>query len=132
MGSFSHDLRRFRSNTEKKLDMIVRKIVFDVYRRIVKRSPVDTGRFRANNQISLNSLPPDSVFQFGKNRGAILRKGQDVLKAFELGDTVFIYNNVVYALALEYGHSQQAPEGIYRISVQELMAHIGAVAGSVK
>jgi hypothetical protein len=50
------------------------------------------------------------------------------LAQFKLGDTVFIYNNVEYILALEFGSSKQAPAGMFRISFEEIVQHLGGVA----
>lgn len=132
MGSFTEDLKRFGAKTEKAISMVVRKIVLDVHRRVVMRSPVDVGRFRANNQISLNDLPSSSTLAFDKNGAATIRKGEVVMATFDLGDTVFIYNNVAYALPIEYGHSKRAPGGVYRISIQDILTHINKYAREAK
>jgi hypothetical protein len=47
------------------------------------------------------------------------------MDGYDIGDTIFLHNNVEYALALEYGQSSRAPEGVYRISAMELIAKIG-------
>ena len=125
MGSFSADITRFCGNTKEGISRAVRKLVLDLHSNIVRRSPVDTGRFRANNQVSLNSIPSDAVLAFDKSGSATITVGESVMVRFEVGDTVFLYNNVEYALALEYGHSTQAPQGVYRLSVMELVAKLG-------
>lgn len=129
MDSFTLDLQRFRLKTEQQISQAVRKIVLDLHTSIVMRSPVDTGRFRANNSVSLHNLGKDATFEVDKEGTATISRGGQVLAHYELGDTLFIYNNVGYALALEYGHSKQkAPHGIYRISVQELVSNFAGGA----
>jgi hypothetical protein len=130
MGDFARDISKFCRDTETTLELACKKVVFDLYRRVLRRSPVDTGRFRANNQIALNSMPSSTIIEFDKDGNAVLREGKTVLQSFKLGDTAFIYNNVAYALALEYGHSKQAPSGVYRISLQEIMSHFEQIAGA--
>jgi len=125
--SFTLDLSRFRIKTEKQASQVVRKIVLDLFTLIVKRSPVDTGRFRANNQISLNSLPGDAVLTFDKTGNVTIRNGNAKIGSYKLGDTIFIYNNVEYGLNLEYGSSQQAPQGVYRLSVSDIMLQLGMI-----
>jgi hypothetical protein len=125
MGTFSADITRFCGNTKEGISRAVRKLVLDLHSNIVRRSPVDTGRFRANNQVSLNSIPADAVLAFEKNGNGTVSVGEAVMIRFSIGDTIFLYNNVEYALALEYGHSTQAPEGVYRLSAMELIAKIG-------
>ena len=128
MGSLVIGLQRFKLKTVEQAGMIVRKIVLDLHTRVVMRSPVDTGRFRANNSVSLNDMPGDSVLTFDKDGRVTISRGQQVMASFKLGDTIFIYNNVEYGMALEYGHSQQAPQGVYRLSTMEVVAHLGAAA----
>lgn len=130
MGQFTVDLTRFRLKTEEQIRQVVVKIAMDLFSLVVTRAPVDTGRFRANNQISLNELPGDAVLEFDKDGGATISRGADKVAAYKLGDTIFLYNNVAYAWALEYGHSGQAPQGVYRISLKEIVDHINSARGA--
>lgn len=132
MGSFALDLSRFRLKTEKQMGAVIRKIAFELLTLVVRRSPVDTGRFRANNQVSINNLPSGAVIEFDKSGAAVIRDGNATLGSYSLGDTVFISNNVGYALELEYGSSKQAPQGIYRISVKDLLTHFDALVRAVR
>jgi len=126
MSSFSLDLAKFGQKAIDNSEKIIRKIGFDMHARIVKRMPVDTGRARANTQISINNLPSDATLETDKVGAATIRSGGAVLKNFKLGDTIFIYNNVEYILALEFGSSIQAPQGMFRISFNEIAQHLGA------
>lgn len=127
--TFTLDLAKFGQKAIDNGEKIVRKIAFDMHSRIVMRMPRDTGRATANQQISINSLPSGSVMDFDKKGNATIRKGKATLAAFNLGDTIFLYNNVEYIIPLEYGHSQkQAPAGMFRISFEEIVQHLGGVA----
>jgi len=126
--SFSLDLARFGEEAIGNAEKIVRKIGFDMHSRIVQRMPVDTGRAKANQQISINSLPSGSVLEFDRFGNATISKGEGALSSFKLGDTIFLYNNLEYILPLEYGHSNQAPSGMFRISFEEIVQHIGGTA----
>lgn len=134
MGSFTLDLERFGVKTKEKMRLVVSKIALDLLSRIVARSPVDTGRFRANNQIDINSISGGAVLEFeAHGDGSItVGRGSEKLGSYKLGDTIFIYNNVEYAIPLEYGHSKQAPAGVYRISVEELIAHFSSISGGAQ
>jgi len=134
VGSFTLDLERFGAKTKEKMRLVVSKVALDLLSRIVARSPVDTGRFRANNQIDINSISGGAILEFeARGDGKItVNRGSEKLGSYKLGDTIFIYNNVEYAIPLEYGHSKQAPTGVYRISVEELIAHFSTVAGGSK
>ena len=132
MGSFTVDLRRFKLDTAQKAEKVVRKIALDLLTMVVTASPVDTGRFRHNNQISLNSLPGTVLLGFDKSGTATIASGDAKLGAYRLGDTIFIYNNVEYGIYLEFGRddgrpgSVLAPNGVFRISVQSLVNHFSA------
>lgn len=129
MSSFSVDLAKFGQKAVNNSEKIVRKVGFDMHSRIVQRMPVDTGRAKANQQISINSLPSGSIMDFDKKGNATIRKGKATLASFNFGDTIFLYNNVEYIIPLEYGHSQkQAPNGMFRISFEEIVHHLGGVA----
>lgn len=134
--TFTLDLARFGKKTEEQMSQIVRKICLDLFTIIVTRSPVDTGRFRANNQIDLNGMSGSTLLEFHeRGRGdtsltvtsttAMQGRESAKLAQYKLGDTVFLYNNVVYAMRLEFGHSKQAPSGVYRVSVHEIISKWG-------
>lgn len=124
---FTADLKRFGEKTEKSMNRFCRLVALDLHKRVVNKSPVDTGRFKANNQVSLNGLPSDSQLNVDKGGDATITSGSNEVARFNLGDTIFIYNNVAYAMRLEFGHSKQAPTGIYRISLKDV-----AVDGNIK
>lgn len=128
MTTFSVDLAKFGQKAIDNSEKIVRKIALDMHSRIVKRMPVDTGRARANTQISLHSLPTDASMEVDKSGNATIRSAGTALRDFQLGDTVFIYNNVEYILFLEFGSSKQAPQGMFRITFEEIVQHLGGVA----
>ena len=128
MTSFSLDLAKFGQKAVDNAEKVVRKIGFDMHSRIVQRMPVDTGRAKANQQISINSLPSGSVLEFDKSGNAAISKGGAVLANFKLGDTIFLYNNIEYIIPLEFGYSKQAPAGMFRISFDEIVQHLGGVA----
>jgi len=129
MTNFSLDLAKFGQKAIDNGKKIVRKIAFDMHSSIVMRMPRDTGRATANQQISLNNLPSGSVMDFDKSGNATIRKGDAALAKFKLGDAIFLYNNVEYIIPLEFHqHSKQAPNGMFRISFEEVVQYLGAKA----
>ena len=131
MSSFEIDLAKFGKKAVNNASQFVRKVGFDMHSRIVQRMPKDTGRATANQQININSLPSGSVLEFDKDGNSTISKGEQVLATFNLGDTIFLYNNVEYIVPLEYGSSRQAPEGMFRISFQDVVNNLGATAREV-
>lgn len=75
------------------------------------------GRFRGNWRFSIGSpdnTTTDEVDPSGRKSTARIVDGAIEFKA---GDTAYITNSLPYAIPLEFGHSQQAPGGMVRITV---------------
>jgi hypothetical protein len=75
------------------------------------------GRFRGNWMFSIgspDSTTTDEVDPSGRKSTARIVDGAIEFKA---GDTAYITNSLLYAIPLEFGHSQQAPGGMVRITV---------------
>ena len=84
-------------------------IVLFAYSEIVDRSPVDTGLFRHNHFVTNNAKTnktKDNSDNTADNKAIIERA------KMMHNDTITIQNNLVYADALEAGHSKQAQENI--------------------
>jgi Bacteriophage HK97-gp10, putative tail-component len=117
-GAFSLDIRKFAEKAGAKADFVVKKTIFDLFSEIVMRTPVDTGRLRANWQIGVNQAPGAAYDWVDKDGSATLQIAQQMLDTAKgIGDTYYIVNNLVYAIPIEYGHSKQAPAGMVRVSV---------------
>jgi len=98
---------------EDNAETAVRVAAIKTFSKIIKMTPVDTGRARGNWFIGLDV---GSELNAGK-----VRKGPAYV-AKELPDTImgkktYLYNNLPYIEALEYGHSTQSPKGMVRVSL---------------
>lgn len=118
MSSFALNFKKFKDLTEKQLDNVVRKTSFDLYKEIINKSPVDTGRFRGANMISVDSVDNTAPANI-RSQSAQLNEAKSTLSGKVAGHIVFISNNLTYAVDLEYGKSKQAPKGIYGVSVMK-------------
>lgn len=94
------------------LKRAVRATALVVDAELVRRTPVDTGRARANWLPSLNS--PDIRIVAPGAKPTI----ENTLTKFSLQDTVLITNNLPYIRRLNDGSSQQAPKGFVEDAVQ--------------
>lgn len=107
--------------TDVKVPELIRqaekKIAFEALRRIILKSPVDTGLFRANWQVGIE-IPNRDIAESVTNN-AQARAGA-VLESLKPFDVIWICNNLAYAEKLEHGHSKQAPQGMVAITVQEI------------
>lgn len=106
----------FTGVVEEALAQRVRVVALAMLNEIVLRSPVDTGRFRGNNIVSVGAPVYTSTDNVDKNGGETVQRGLSVMSGLEPYTQVFIQNNLPYAVPLEDGHSQQAPAGIYAVS----------------
>lgn len=103
-------------------DDYLRRQVMQIVQEVVTSSPVDTGAFRGNHRLSIGSIPSGYDLSSTDTSGAatIARAQQEVLSA-RIGDTIYIYNNLPYAIPLENGHSRQAPLGIYTVALMNAL-----------
>jgi len=106
----------FAGVVEEQLAQRVRVIALAMLNEIVLRSPVDTGRFRGNNIVSVGAPVFTSNANFDPTGSETIQQGARITTGLEPYTQVFIQNNLPYATALEDGHSQQAPGGIYAVS----------------
>lgn len=110
------------SLTEVQLVLFQKKIALDILRGVTEKTPVDKGRARANWQLTINTIPSGEVSfsatsssgdeQFNLNVQELQK-----LKPFSV---VWISNNVNYITYLENGSSQQAPQGMVAVTLQEM------------
>lgn len=106
----------FAGVVEEQLSQRVRVITMALLNEIVTRSPVDTGRFRGNNIVSVGSPVYTSTVNVDPTGAETIQAGIRAVTGLEPYTQVFIQNNLPYAGPLEDGHSQQAPAGIYAVS----------------
>lgn len=106
----------FAGVVEEALTQRVRVIALAMLNEVVLRSPVDTGRFRGNNIVSVGAPVYTSSANVDPTGSETIQQGLRVTTGLEPYTQVFIQNNLPYAVPLEDGHSQQAPAGIYAVS----------------
>ena len=127
---FGNDIQRFADKTGLSAELVLRKLALQAYEGVLKRSPVDTGRFRASNRLSINRAdltvePADAISTTFETTAMSTADGA------KIGDVVIISNNLPYAEPLENGHSSQAPQGVYSLTFQELKADFRKVVREV-
>jgi hypothetical protein len=115
--------------------IVVKRIGFDVLRRVIVRTPVDTGRARGSWTISVNranravlSPAPDHAARPFYSTPNLSAGFLDV----QPGDSVVISNNLPYIAALEDGHSRRAPAGMVKVSLEEVRANMKLLLKAAK
>lgn len=116
-GTFSEQLEGFAEYAKEAADEIFKSVVIQVGSSLINLSPVDTGRFLANWQFSINSTSNASLDETDQMGDKTLARFVKEVGALTYGQTAYVYNNLSYAKPLEYGHSRQAPSGMVRITM---------------
>ena len=119
-GSFSIALQGFEKKAGQKMKQTIQKISMEAFKRIIMRSPVDTGRFRANWGCSIGSPFSGISDATDKSGGATASNAAATVTGWNAQGSVFLCNNLPYSIVLEYGHSQQAPAGMVRVTITEM------------
>lgn len=113
---WSQDLQALSKRTGMQMDTVIRKATFELFKSVALKSPVDTGRFRANWNVSHGA--PDQTVTTSTNQARALQQAQEAL-TLPVGGIVSMTNALPYARRLENGYSKQAPYGMVRYSVLE-------------
>lgn len=103
----------FAGLVEKQVGMKIRYIAIQILTQIDKSAPVDTGRFRNNNMVSLTSPDYSTTNKVDPSGTVALQRGIGVISKAANYGIIYIQNNLPYAEHLENGHSKQAPTGVY-------------------
>lgn len=110
--------RRMRVDTET----VARKLMLQLFSAVVSRSPVDTGRFRANWNVSLGVPNYETTDSTAESRSRAQVQG---VMMVALNRVVYLSNGLPYAAKLEYdGWSKQAPAGMVRVTMAELDSYL--------
>lgn len=123
--TFALDLSKAIEKAKDHAELVARKITLELFSNVILKSPVDTGRFRANWNCSIGSSDKSTSAATDKEgSGAIGRMRAEVTKFTLNGQSIFLSNSLPYAERLENGWSDQAPHGMVRLSVMEVQNHV--------
>lgn len=130
--SFALDLAKFAEKAGKRADVAVGEIVANIAAAVDARSPVDTGRFRANWNYGLGA--PDLSVSMATDPTGAKTIGRIVAKipTEAAGKVHFISNSLPYAQRLENGWSKQAPAGIVSRTVVEFQKFADEAVATAK
>jgi hypothetical protein len=114
MARVRFDIRKVEAwcaGNKDKIERVMRESVAEAGARIIERTPVDTGFARANWFPTLNG-------QIAAGGGGAVVASVSYSSA-KIGDRLGLVNNTEYIKALEYGSSQQAPQGMVRVTARQ-------------
>jgi len=97
---------------------LVKQVVLSTLNYVVLVSPVDTGRYRGAHSLAPNKPRKTKTAKATKVNppSATLFDGEKVLgTVFDSVEKkkIYLYNPLIYAWPIEFGHSKQAPNGVY-------------------
>lgn len=128
--TFSSDLQQFGQKTGIAMDQVVRKVCLDLTRDLVKATPVDTGLARSSWFFAFDRSGGKEATP-SKNGAPSLARAAAFASTLRAGTVFYITNNVEYIMPLEFGHSQQAPAGMARITVDRWQARVNRIVAEV-
>ena len=123
---FAIDLKRFGEVTREQARTIFQKITLELDSAVVLATPVDSGRARGNWFPSVGA-PSSAVNMNAKDKSgaaAIAAINSTVMGA-DIGDVIWLTNNLPYILPLENGWSKQAPQGMVDENLNRVAAQYG-------
>lgn len=129
--SFSKQLTAFVNGTNEKIDKTVKGATVTIATNIINETPVDTGAAKGNWQASVGQ-PKIGILDQQDPAGE--KAIADAIKAIpdEAGSVVYLSNNLPYINRLEYGHSDQAPQGMVRVNTGKWSEIVAAEAAKNK
>ena len=107
------ELQKLSQNIEKSFDSSIKEYITSTVSRLYDNSPVLTGLFRSNHNVSIGQR---YTGDFGiTDKATVVGDAKSKINEYnsKKDKLVFIQNNLDYAESLENGHSKQAPAGVY-------------------
>ena len=133
---FERALKRFAQKVELDGAILTKRVAVDLFRRIIEKTPVDTGRARASWNIAIGA-PDLRVMPEGAYTGEQLSglKAATVLATYGADarkrlPPIYITNNLPYIVELEKGSSRQAPRGMMALSLMEVTNNLNKLTGA--
>lgn len=140
---WSDDLKNIAINNRNLTERQLRAGLFDAANAVIVGSPVGNkslwknpnsgpnpyvaGSYRSNHRISINRI--SSIENNVTSQGGVLMELNGEVARFKIGETLFMTNPLPYAVAIEYAHSSQAPDGVYRPTVKRLVKFLNKNMG---
>ena len=115
LGSFARRIRQTARDVEPAVDDTLRKVALVANQTLIMATPVDTGRARANWQVSIDTEIEGEIGD--TNAQAAITRNAEVIRGYRNG-AIILQNNVPYIGALNNGSSAQAPAGFVEKALQ--------------
>lgn len=126
--TFAREVTLFAKKAEASTDKAVRAITFSLFREVVQRTPVDTGRLKGNWQVSQGAPARSALDSSDASGGRTITAIAGGIGG--AGTVTFLANNLAYAERVEYdGWSHtKAPAGMVRVSFARINTIVAQAA----
>jgi len=114
--SFTSDLQKFSKATGIEIETVVRKLSFEVLKGVTQKTPVDTGRAKANWNLGYGSINY-TITNATTFRLIMPPKGRG-------NKVIYITNSLPYITKLENGSSKQAPQGMVGLTMNDVQRSV--------
>lgn len=131
LGSFELDISKWVSKAKGNVDLVIRKISLDLFKRVIMKTPVDTGRLRGSWSVSIGAIAPATIQLNDKSGSATISRVTAATLNLKAGDVITMVSNLPYSRRIEFGYSKQAPAGMVRISIAEFPQVVSKAASEV-
>lgn len=122
--SFSSVIRRFSKRTNRDIDKVFRGTALGLFSAIITRTPVDSGRLRAN-WIASSGKPIYKRFKRTDKSGAVaISSAAAIVMRTGADSSLYLANSLPYASEIENGSSKQAPAGMVKVTVAEFQREV--------
>lgn len=145
--SFALDIQKFAQKCGANADLVTRKVVLDIGRSLVEKTPVGNpdlwqnpdnkpdgyvgGHARANWSHSIDVLVNQEFKEIDATGGASIDRIVGSVPVKAAGKVHYIQNSLPYMQALEDGHSTQAPAGIVAVTEVEFHDYVEKAIGEL-
>ena len=143
--TFALDIRKFAEKAAANTDDVIAGTCLDLSRRVILRTPVDSGQARWNWQASIGS-PASTKLTGSDKSGSKSISNASSIAGSAPGNIFFLTNNMPYINKLEFGgypspspsgktssgYSTQAPNGMVRVTIREFNQIVDKQAGETK
>lgn len=128
----SQQVAEVNAKLRRRLDKLAQGLFLEADRRIVMRTPVKTGRARGNWMLSEGAPAGTTRDTLDPTGEAAIAEGVTFSKGIRIGGVFFIVNSLPYIYALEHGSSKQAPQGMARLTAEEIQALADNLISQIK
>lgn len=116
--SFGSDIRAYAELQKRNIREVFTESLIDLSAAVIIKTPVDTG-ILANSWRPTTAAPSRSDKSFAGAEAQAAAISEKVELALDRAGIYYLVNNQVYARVIEYeGHSDKAPRGMLRISIE--------------